>query len=59
MASGIEKMGVIYVEKVYYRDWEEELKIPAKRNEMGHRYYTEEDIGRFRRVKELKEQENC
>ncbi|NBJ94123.1 helix-turn-helix domain-containing protein [Parablautia muri] len=46
----------IQVEAHVLRYWEEELKIPAKRNEMGHRYYTEEDIGTFRRVKELKEQ---
>lgn len=46
----------IQVEAHVLRYWEEELQIPAKRNEMGHRYYTEEDIGKFRRVKELKEQ---
>ncbi len=27
-----------------------------KRNEMGHRFYTEEDIEQFRKIKELKEQ---
>ena len=36
--------------------WEEELEIPANINEMWHSCYTEEDISRFRRVKELKEQ---
>lgn len=46
----------VEVEAHVLRYWEEELEIPAKRNEMGHRYYTEEDIARFRRVKELKEQ---
>lgn len=46
----------VSVEAHVLRYWEEELEIPAKRNEMGHRYYTEEDIARFRRVKELKEQ---
>ena len=46
----------VQVEAHVLRYWEEELEIPAKRNEMGHRYYTEEDIRRFRRVKELKEQ---
>ncbi len=46
----------IQVEAHVLRYWEEELKIPAKRNEMGHRYYTEGDIGTFRRIKELKEQ---
>ena len=46
----------VEVEAHVLRYWEEELEIPAKRNEMGHRYYTEEDIARFKRVKELKEQ---
>lgn len=46
----------VQVEAHVLRYWEEELKVPAKRNEMGHRYYTEEDISRFIRVKELKEQ---
>lgn len=46
----------VQVEAHVLRYWEEELKVPAKRNEMGHRYYTEEDIDRFKRVKELKEQ---
>lgn len=46
----------VQVEAHVLRYWEEELKIPAKRNEMGHRYYTEEDINRFKKVKELKEQ---
>ncbi|MCM1136279.1 MAG: helix-turn-helix domain-containing protein [Clostridium sp.] len=46
----------VEVEAHVLRYWEEELEMPAKRNEMGHRYYTEEDIARFRRVKELKEQ---
>ena len=38
------------------RYWEEELKLPIKRNEMGHRYYTEDDIRRFQEVRDLKEQ---
>ena len=46
----------VEVEAHVLRYWEEELEMPTKRNEMGHRYYTEEDIRRFRRVKELKEQ---
>lgn len=46
----------VEVEAHVLRYWEEELEIPAKRNEMGHRCYTEEDISRFRRIKELKEQ---
>ena len=46
----------VEVEAHVLRYWEEELEIPTKRNEMGHRYYTEDDITKFRRVKELKEQ---
>lgn len=46
----------VEVEAHVLRYWEEELNVPAKRNEMGHRYYTEEDISRFKRIKELKEQ---
>lgn len=46
----------VEVEAHVLRYWEEELEIPTKRNEMGHRYYTEEDIMKFRRIKELKEQ---
>ena len=37
----------VQVEAHVLRYWEEELKVPAKRNEMGHRYYTEEDISRL------------
>lgn len=46
----------VQVESHVLRYWEEELKLPIKRNEMGHRYYTEEDISRFREIKDLKEQ---
>lgn len=46
----------VKVEAHVLRYWEEELKLPVKRNEMGHRFYTEEDIKLFQRVKELKEQ---
>lgn len=38
------------------RHWEEELNLQIGRTEMGHRYYTEEDIRLFRCIKELKEQ---
>lgn len=46
----------VKVETHVLRYWEEELKLPVKRNEMGHRYYTEEDVDQFRKIKELKEQ---
>ena len=36
------------------RYWEEELLLPIKRNEMGHRYYTRWDIQVFLSIKELK-----
>lgn len=35
------------------RYWEEELRIPINRNELGHRYYTENDIQLFLNIKEL------
>jgi DNA-binding transcriptional MerR regulator len=38
------------------RHWEEELELTIGRTEMGHRYYTEEDIRLFNCIKELKEQ---
>lgn len=46
----------VQVESHVLRYWEEELKLPIKRNELGHRYYTEEDIARFRQIRDLKEQ---
>lgn len=44
------------VEAHVLRYWEEELELNIPRNEMGHRYYTEEDIEKFAKIKELKEQ---
>lgn len=38
------------------RHWEEELGLTIGRTEMGHRYYTEEDVRLFNCIKELKEQ---
>lgn len=46
----------VQVEAHVLRYWEDELGLPIKRNELGHRYYTEEDIKRFQNIKELKEQ---
>ncbi len=45
----------VSVEAHVLRYWEEELKLPIKRNELGHRYYTEEDIERFLEIKNMKE----
>lgn len=47
---------MVDVESHVLRYWEEELKLPIKRNELGHRYYTQKDVDRFREIKELKEQ---
>ena len=44
------------VKSYVLRYWEEELELRIGRNELGHRYYTQEDIETFRRVKELKAQ---
>lgn len=46
----------VKVENHVLRYWEEELNLPVKRNEQGHRYYTKEDIERFIYIKELKEE---
>lgn len=46
---------LVDVEAHVLRYWEEELELPIGRNEMGHRYYTEEDIRLFRNIKELKD----
>lgn len=45
----------VHVESHVLRYWEEELELPIKRNEQGHRYYTEEDIDRFVQIKSMKE----
>ena len=45
----------VKVESHVLRYWEEELQLPIKRNELGHRYYTEEDVERFRQIKSMKE----
>ncbi len=46
---------LVNVEAHVLRYWEEELQLPIKRNDLGHRYYTEEDKELFLRVKQLKE----
>lgn len=45
----------VEVESHVLRYWEEELKMEIPRNEMGHRFYTEEHIQKFRKIKELKD----
>lgn len=46
----------VHVESHVLRYWEEELGLPIKRNEQGHRIYTQEDIDRFIAIKDLKNQ---
>ena len=47
---------MVHVETHVLRYWEEELELAIPRNEMGHRYYTRENIRDFQRIKDLKEQ---
>lgn len=47
---------LVNVEAHVLRYWEEELELNIPRNEMGHRYYTKENIQQFLKIKELKEQ---
>ena len=46
----------VQVENHVLRYWEEELQLPIKRNEMGHRYYTEQDVKQLQEIKLLKDQ---
>ena len=46
----------IQVESHVLRYWEEELELDVPRNEMGHRYYTEENLRQFEEIKRLKEE---
>lgn len=46
----------VQVESHVLRYWEEELELPIRRNEMGHRCYTEQDIRQLKDIKQLKEQ---
>lgn len=44
------------VESHVLRYWEEELGLTIGRTEMGHRYYTRDDIQLFRCIKKLKDE---
>lgn len=46
----------VEVESHVLRYWEDELELPIKRNKLGHRYYTTDDVNRLKRVKSMKEQ---
>lgn len=43
------------VEAHVLRYWEEELDLEIPRNDLGHRYYTEEHIRLFQEIQELKD----
>lgn len=45
----------LHVETHVLRYWEEELGMDIPRNELGHRYYTENHLLVFERIKRLKE----
>ena len=47
---------IVAVEAHVLRYWEDELEISVGRTELGHRYYTRENIETFQRVKRLKEE---
>lgn len=44
------------VESHVLRYWEEEMELKIGRTEMGHRYYTEEDIRLFQCIRKLKDE---
>lgn len=46
---------LVNVEAHVLRYWEEELELDIPRNELGHRYYTKENIEQFLKIKEWKE----
>lgn len=47
---------MVHVETHVLRYWEDELELAIPRNEMGHRYYTRDNIKEFQKIKELKDQ---
>ena len=47
---------IVAVESHVLRYWEDELELTVPRNEMGHRYYTQENVDEFLRIKQLKEE---
>lgn len=46
---------LVGLEQHVLRYWEDELQLDIPRNEMGHRYYTEENIKEFLKIRELKD----
>lgn len=51
-----EAADLLNVEAHVLRYWEDELDLKIPRNEMGHRYYTKENLDQFKRIEELKEE---
>ena len=51
VAETVELTGV---KSYVLRYWEDELSLPIRRNELGHRCYTQDDIQLFLNIKELK-----
>ena len=49
-----EAVKILEIKSHVLRYWEDEMKIPVQRNEMGHRYYTRYDIQVFLSINELK-----
>ncbi len=47
---------LVGVESHVLRYWEEELGLPIRRNELGHRFYTEEEVRQLTEIKRMKEQ---
>ena len=50
------KKEVDWLESHVLRYWEDELELTVPRNELGHRYYTQENVDQFLRIKQLKEE---
>ena len=46
----------VQVEAHVLRYWEEELRLPIGRNELGHRFYTEKDVELLGHVRDWKQQ---
>lgn len=42
---------IVNVESHVLRYWEDELELNVPRNELGHRYYTKENIQEFQRTR--------
>lgn len=47
---------IVAVESHVLRYWEDELELTVPRNELGHRYYTQENVDQFLRIRQLKEE---